>query len=397
MSRLFYIASAGLLLSSMLTAQKNHSDSQGLPPLIDRELLFGDPEITAAEVSPDGKYLAFMKPWSKTRNIWVKKTDEPFSAAKLLTTETKRPVAGYLWSRDGKFILYAKDKDGDENYNLYSVDPAASPAAGADAPPSRDLTGLTGVRVQPYSVPKNDPDIVYIGLNDRDKAWHDLYKLKISTGERTLLRKNTERISGWIFDLSGQLRLATRTADNGDQEVLRADAGGFTKIYSCDVFESCAPLRFHKDGRRFYMETNKGNDVNLTALVLFDPQTEKLEPVESDPLKHVDFGSAVFSEATDELAMTAYEDDRIRRYFKDHSFESDYKWLEGKLPGKEIGVASRTNDEQLWLVTAHSDTEPGDNYLFDRKEHTLTHQFKIREKLPRESLASMRAVRYQVL
>ncbi|MGD0301190.1 MAG: hypothetical protein ABSE86_29280, partial [Bryobacteraceae bacterium] len=62
MFRLFYIASAGLLLSSMLTAQKNHSDSQGLPPLIDRELLFGDPEITAAEVSPDGKYLAFMKP-----------------------------------------------------------------------------------------------------------------------------------------------------------------------------------------------------------------------------------------------------------------------------------------------------------------------------------------------
>ena len=238
MSRLFYIASAGLLLSSMLTAQKNHNDTQGLPPLIDRELLFGDPEITAAEVSPDGKYLAFMKPWSKTRNIWVKKTEEPFSAAKLLTTETKRPVAGYLWSRDGKFILYAKDKDGDENYNLYSVDPAASPAAGADAPASRDLTGLTGVRVMPYSVPKNDPDVVYIGLNDRDKAWHDLYKLKISTGERTLLRKNTERISGWIFDLNGQLRLATRTADNGDQEVLRADASGFTKIYSCDVFES---------------------------------------------------------------------------------------------------------------------------------------------------------------
>ena len=57
MSRLFFIAFAGLLLSSMLTAQKNPPSSQGLPPLIDRELLFGDPEITAAEVSPDGKLL----------------------------------------------------------------------------------------------------------------------------------------------------------------------------------------------------------------------------------------------------------------------------------------------------------------------------------------------------
>ena len=45
-------------------------------------------------------------------------------------------------------------------------------------------------------VPENDPDTVYIGLNDRDKAWHDLYKLKLSTGEKILVRKNTERIFG---------------------------------------------------------------------------------------------------------------------------------------------------------------------------------------------------------
>src|ERR1700675_1706176 len=153
MARSFCIAFAGLLLSSMLTAQKNQTTTQGLPPLIDRELLFGDPEITAAEVSPDGKYLAFMKPWSKTRNIWVKKTEEPFSAARLLTTETKRPVAGYLWSRDGKYVVYVKDNDGDENFNLYAVDPNVPAVPGSEAPPSRDLTGLKGTRVQPYSVP----------------------------------------------------------------------------------------------------------------------------------------------------------------------------------------------------------------------------------------------------
>ena len=24
-----------------------------------------------------------------------------------------------------------------------------------------------------YSAPKSDPDVLYIGINDRDKAWHD--------------------------------------------------------------------------------------------------------------------------------------------------------------------------------------------------------------------------------
>ena len=133
------------------------------------------------------------------------------------------------------------------------------------------------MRVQIIDVPKNDPDTIYIGLNDRDKAWHDLYKLKISTGEKTLVRKNTEKISGWLFDLSGQLRLATRSAENGDNEILRVDPDKFTTIYSCTVAETCAPLEFTKDGKRAYIETNKGADVDLAGLSLFDPATGKTE------------------------------------------------------------------------------------------------------------------------
>src|SRR5580658_6330376 len=250
----------------------------GLPPIIDRELLFGDPEISGAQLSPDGRYIAFVKPWKETRNIWVKKTDEPFSSARLMTTETARPVAGFLWTRDARFIAYAKDNAGDENFNVYSVDPGAPAPSGADAPPSRDLTNLAGVRVMLFSAPKSDPDVIYIGLNDRDKSWHDLYKLKISTGERTLIRQNTDRIAAWIFDLKGNLRLAQRVQDSGDQEILRVDPGGFTPIYSCNVFETCAPIRFHKDGQRVYLLSNKGDNVDLAGLFLFNPATEKIEP-----------------------------------------------------------------------------------------------------------------------
>src|ERR1700680_835706 len=166
--KLFFALACVLLSASVATSQG--SKTGGAPPLIDREVIFGNPEIAAAELSPDGKFVAFLKPWKDTRNVYVKAVDEPFSAARLLTTETKRPVAGYFWTRDSKYILFAKDNDGDENFNVYAVNPSTKPAAGADAPPSRDLTGLKGVRVEIFEVPKSDPDIVYIGLNDRDKA-----------------------------------------------------------------------------------------------------------------------------------------------------------------------------------------------------------------------------------
>jgi len=234
-----------------------------------------------------------------------------------------------------------------------------------------------------------------VGLNDRDKSWHDLYKVRISTGERTLLRKNTDRITGWIFDLKDQLRLATRSADNGDTEILRVDDKGFTRIYSCDVLETCGPVRFHKDGKRFYLQTNKGAAENLVKLELMDAETGKEELVERDPDNRVDFEDAQFSEVSDELIATVYQYEKRRVYWKDKAFEADYKFLESKLPGNEISFASHTRDEKLWLISANSDTEPGQTYLFDRPSRKLMLQYKIREKLPRQDLAHMEAVRYE--
>ncbi len=389
--RIFKRAVCGSLL---VIAAAAWAEPQGPPPLIDRQLFFGDPEIAGAQISPDGKFIAFVKPLDGTRNVWVKRTQEPFTAAHPVTAETKRPIAGYFWSRDGKFILFAKDQGGDENFNVYAVDPAASPAPGQRVPAARNLTEAKKVRAMIYAVPKTDPNTIYVGLNDRDPAWHDLYKVKLSTGERTLLRKNTERLTGWVFDRKGQLRLATRSAENGDTEVLRVDADGFKKVYSCNVFETCYPSRFHKDGQHVYMVTNKG-DVDLTRLVLFDPAAGSEDLVEADPLSRVDFEYPQFSERTDELIATNYLDDKTRIYWKDKAFAADYALLQKRLPGKEIFFGSGTDDERFFLVSAVSDTEPGESYLFDRTSKKLTLQYRIFDKLPRPHLAEMKAIRYK--
>ncbi len=365
------------------------------PPLIDRELFFDDPEISGAQLSPDGKYIAFMKPLNKTRNIWVKRAEEPFSAAKPVTADTKRPIPGYFWSRDGKYLLFAQDLAGDENFNIFAVNPGDQPAAGSQVPAARNLTDAKEVRAFIYAVPKSVPDLIYAGINDRDKAWHDLYKVKISTGERTLLRKNTERITSWVFDLKDEPRLATRSADNGDNEILRPNGDGFKKIYSCGVFETCFPIRFHKDNQRVYLVTNKGDDLNLIQLALLNPETGKQEVVESDPMKRVDASGPMISELTDEIIATVYNDEKQRFYWKNKDFEGDFKRLQRQLPGKEVRFGSHTKDERLYLISAFSDTDPGATYLFDRNTKKLSLQFRLREKLLPEQLASMQPIRYE--
>ncbi|HEY5838521.1 MAG TPA: S9 family peptidase, partial [Pyrinomonadaceae bacterium] len=105
--------------------------------------------------------------------------------------------------------------------------------------------------------------------------------------------------------------------------------------------------------------------------------------------------NAAFSEVTDEIILTSYEDERERLYFKDKAIEADYKLLQKQLPGKDIGLGSSTKDERLFLISAYSDTEPGERHLFDRNTKKLTFQYRSREKLNRDQLAPMKAVRYK--
>jgi dipeptidyl aminopeptidase/acylaminoacyl peptidase len=364
------------------------------PPLIDRKAFFGEIQIAGAQISPDGQYLSFLKPYKGTRNIWVKKASEPFSAARPVSIEATRPIRNYFWSRDSKYILYAQDAGGDENFNVYAIDPTLPADAKTGVPPTRALTDMKGVRTIIFAAPRAKPDILYIGLNDRDKQWHDLYELHISTGEKTLLRKNTERIAGWEFDNDGNLRIAERTNQAGDTEILRVDADGFRQIYSCTVLEECGVAGFDTEDKQVYLITNKGT-LDLSELELMDPATGATTFVESDPKKRVDLGGIETSDVDHHIFFTTYEDDRYRRYFKDNAFEKEYRWLETKLPGKEINFGARSKDENIWIVSASSDTEPGETYLWDRKAKTLELQYRIREEMPRESLSERKPYHFK--
>ena len=94
--RLLCICTFAALTAVPASAQDAAKPGSGLPPLIDRELFFGNPEIATGTISPDGRHIAFRKPWNGTMNLWVKGVAEPFTAAKRITAETKRPIPAFF-------------------------------------------------------------------------------------------------------------------------------------------------------------------------------------------------------------------------------------------------------------------------------------------------------------
>ena len=382
MKHLIFLGTVLCLFTGLLVAQD--------PPIIDREIFFGDPEISNAKISPNGKYITFVKPFLNVRNIWIKGRSEPFEKAKPLTADTTRPIPGYFWSHDSKYVLYVQDKGGDENYRVYAIDPAI---AGDPVPPAKNLTPQEKVRAMIIDVPKITPNEIIVGLNDRNPQLHDVYRINLSTGERTLVRKNEENIAGWQTDLSGNLRLGIRQTSDGGTEILKLEKDTLLSIYSVTAEESAGPIRFTPDGNSFYLETNKG-DLDKTQLEIYDLKSGKTKLVEKDPLNEADFGDAIFSDLNNDLLATIYIGDKMRIYPKQAAFKRDFEKLKKQFADANINLVSSTEDEQTLLISVSRDVDPGSVYIFDRKKEKVDLLYKSRPNLPTQHLASMKAVRY---
>ncbi len=397
-STLRYIALLSTILYfsvlSLMAQQTMQNDNPEPVPIIDREIFFDNPEISGGQISPDGQWITFRKPYNGVLNIWLKKFDAPFEDARPITADTLRPIPAYFWTHDAGFIVYVQDKGGDENFNVYAVNVGEIDEDQTQVPDSRHLTEMANVRVIIYNVSKLDPDILRVGINDRDKAWHDLYELNVSSGELKLLRENTDRITGWGFDWDENLRLANRSNEDGSNEILRVDEDALTKIYDCGALEECYDLAFDAANENFYMVTNKGDDVNLTKLVLFNPQDQSETLVESDPENKVDFGGAFFSDKTRDLILTRYTDAKTRRYWKDDTYEADFAYLQEEFPEMEIGLGSSDKEERKFFITVSSDKDTGAIYLFDRDSRALTFQYRPRPELPVEHMSPMQVISY---
>ncbi len=364
-------------------------------PLLDRDLFFGNPEISGGQLSPDGKWISFLKAYDGIMNIWVKKFDEPFEKARVLTN-SKRPTYGYFWTHDSKYILYVKDNDGDENMNVFAVDPLDAYKTETVAI-SRNLTPMKDVTAQIYEVSKKNPDVLMIGINDRDKAWHDLYQLNISTGALKLIYENKDRITGYDFDWNETLRVLSRTDEKGNTTMLRIDEGNvLTPIYETNVDESAYIAGWNEDNSKCYLVTNKG-DLDLSTLFLMDPKTKALTKMEGDPLNKVDFGALSLDQNTHKIISTSYTDDKKRIYWKDKTWEANYNYLIKKFPGREVDFQSATDDYKKFLVAVWGDKYAAEAYYFNADTKELILQYVPRPKLKEveKYLAEMKPVSYK--
>ncbi len=344
--------------------------------LIPRQVLFGNPDRAGVQISPDGKKISYLSAVDGVLNVWVGPVDDP-QAAKPVTHDEKRGVRIYFWAYTSTDVIYLQDKDGDENWRVYAVD--------LESGKERDLTPVDGVRANIDSVSHRHPNEILVGLNDRDPRFHDIYRINLKTGERTLVEENNGYL-GYVSDDDYNLKLAVGMSRTGAMQMDRPGAEGWETFFEVGTEDnlSTAPIGFDKTGGTLYMRDSR--ERNTSALVGIDMATGEARVIAEDP--RADVGRALIHPT--ENTVQAVRADYTRGDWRvlDPQVQGDFDALKAVQDGDFV-ITSRTLDDRVWMVAFSDDSGPTQYYRYDRGAKQAHYLFSNRKALDGVELAPM--------
>ena len=389
------------------TARTETPPMSAAPPIIPREVLFGNPDKAALRISPDGRHIAFLAPVNGVLNVWVAATTAP-EAATPVTQDTGRGIRRFFWAYTNDHLLYLQDQGGDENWKVYAVD--LNTKTSRDLTPFETIPGPDGKpallpngkpmrpAAQIENVSRRLPDTILIGLNTRDPRYHDIYRVDIRTGAMTLAQTNAE-FSGFVTDDDYAVRFASRMTDDGGTELLKpaaqqSPAGGVRAqgITNWEPFQTIGmedsltthPVGFDKTGRVLYMIDSRGR--NTSAMTILDLTTGAVATVAEDP--RADVAGVLVHPTEETIQAVSFTYARTEWKILDPAIQGDFDYLKTVAAG-DILVTSRTLDDRVWTVAFLLDNGPARSYLYDRARKQATFLFTNRKALEGLPLARM--------
>jgi len=350
--------------------------------LIPRSVLFGNPERTDPQISPDGTMLAYLAPDQGVLNVWLRtlgRTDD-----RVITNDRKRGIRNFSWQYDSKSILYGQDQGGDENWRIYQTNVASKQ--------TRDLTPFEKSRADIIALDPNHPEALLIQSNKRDSKVFDVYRVNLKNGSVALDTENPGDVQGWQADNDLQVRAAQITTEDGGALIrVRDDVKSpWRELMKWGPEETLGNIvGFSPDNKSLYIITSL--DANAARLVSVDVASGKRTVVAEDPQFDVSF--AVTHPKTNKLQAVVFLRERRDFQIVDNDIQADFEALR-KVRDADISNVSRDVKDDKWIVTFEGDDSPVYYYLYDRATKLATMLFSNRPALEKYKLAKVKPVEY---
>jgi dipeptidyl aminopeptidase/acylaminoacyl peptidase len=356
-----------------------------LPPLIKTKVLFGNMEKTNPHLSHDGKHLAFIAPVNGVMNLWVRTLATGKDT--VVSKETTQGISDYVWAEDNEHLVYFKDKNGDQQYHLYSIDIFTKTVI--------DLIPHDGVTAQVIQTNRYHPGTVLAAMNERDKNIFDMYALDVTAPRESLVVQNPGDVIAWTADSNLIVRAAlAQTRDGGYALRTRADANAAWKQIAAWTAADGMPsiLAFGPDNRHLYMQDARSwptkrlvsLDIESGAdtVLAFDSSYDA-DQVMINPRTHVA-----------EAVSFASDRDQWRTLGRNYRHSVDFARI-GSAYHAEFNIIDRDWNDSLWLIGYFSDMEPTEFALYGPSMQEPIPQFSELTTLEKYKLTPMSPFTFQ--
>lgn len=366
----------------MTTATASQPTTE-LPPLIPREILFGNPTRARPQLSPDRQYLTYIAPDDKNiLQVWLRTVGQ--ADDQKLTDDKKRGIRMYFWTYSPQQLIYLQDSDGDENFHLYLVNIQSKIV--------RDLTPFQGVKAQVVDLDPNFPDEVLVGLNLNDPQKFDVYRINLNNGAVEFETENPGNIVSWTADAEFKVRAATAATPDGGSDLLFRETldRPWETIRHWGPDDEGGAVGFSEDSNTLYLIGS--HEANTQRLIALDLATRQ-ETVMAEDEKY-DVGGIVAHPTTRVIQAVSFYKDKVHWQVLDESIAPDFEAISQVRDG-EFSVGSRTLADDTWLIAYTTDDGPVYYYTYDRTSKSSTILFSNKPELEELSLASMQPISYQ--
>jgi dipeptidyl aminopeptidase/acylaminoacyl peptidase len=343
---------------------------------------FKTPEKSFFKISPDGKYISYLKPYKDKQNIYIKSLVT--GAEQMATTFTDYSVRDYTWTFNNQIVL-TQDIIAIDEFRIYTLDVATLKI--------KSLVNLEKARIRILNRNRLQPDVITVAMNKRDPVNFDVYRLNVKTGELKPYLLNPGNITKWYPDANGNIRLV-KVSDGVNESILyRAnDNALFKPIIKNNFNDRVEPIAFTGVKSDFYALSNVNRD--KTALIEIDAETGKEEKVvyASDKADILDVN---YSKTKRRLELVAWEEAKPQKHFLDNDIAQLYKKLSGKIQGNEVDIVDRDSAENKFIIVSSTDKNPGSYYLYERVSDKLTKLADINPGIKPEELCDMQPISFK--
>ncbi|MEH2145648.1 S9 family peptidase [Nostoc sp.] len=358
------------------------AQAPSLAPLIPREILFGNPEKTSPQLSPDGKYLAYIAPDEKNvLQVWLRTVGQEDD--QILTADKKRGIRIFFWTYNADQLIYMQDSDGDENFHLHLVNIHSKIV--------RDLTPFQGVKAELVELEPKFPDQMLVALNLNNPQKFDVYRINLKNGAVEFDTDNPGNIISWTSDADFQVRAATASTPDGGYDLLQKSSNKQWEILRhWGPEEEGNSVSFSADGKTLYIQGN--HDANAKRLLSVHLDTRQETVIAED--QQYDVVGIIIQPLTRVIQAVSFYKDKQEWQVIDQSIAADFEEIAKVRPG-EFSIISRDLEDKTWLVAYRTDNGPVYYYAYNRESKTSTFLFSNQPKLETLQLASMQPISYE--